>query len=114
MKATSLLGALVCTPLSSAFQLVPHGVRWPVRVSSPCRADSFLVGDGEGDSPRSWYDELGIPPWGGLSPTPIPFKSWDSLLADQLNAKSSITGRSVIEETRAIIGDAGKDYAADR
>ena len=111
MKATSLLVALVCTPLSSAFQLVPRGaagVRWPVRLSSPCRADPCLVGDGEGDSPRSWLEQLGIPPF------PNPFKSWDSLLADQLNAKSSITGRSVIEDveekTRAIFGDAGKDF----
>ena len=56
----------------------------------------------------AWLEQLGIPPF------PNPFKSWDSLLADQLNAKSSITGRSVIEDveekTRAIFGDAGKDF----
>ena len=121
MNTTSLIIALLCGPLSSAFQLQPLAHRRGVEVgvrgvvcpsssySSSRRTDTYCAGVEEGDSPRTLYERLAINLFGGIPSFPHPFKT---LLADQLNEKSSDTGRSLVEDAKAIVAAAGEDFKA--
>ena len=121
MNTTSLIIALLCGPLSSAFQLQPLAHRRGVEVgvrgvvcpsssySSSRRTDTYCAGVEEGDSPRTLYERLAINLFGGIPSFPHPFKT---LVADQLNEKSSDTGRSLVEDAKAIVAAAGEDFKA--
>jgi len=77
--------------------------------SSSRRTDTYCAGVEEGDSPRTLYERLAINLLGGIPSFPHPFKT---LLADQLNEKSSDTGRSLVEDAKAIVAAAGEDFKA--
>ena len=113
MKTTALIVALLCSPLSSAFELRPGPL--PRRVArvrgvlhpSSSRRDLLCVEEGveEGNSHHTWYERLerlfAIPSF------PKPFKTF---VADQLNEKSSETGRSLVDDATAIVAMAGEDF----
>ena len=113
MKTTALIVALLCSPLSSAFQLRPRplprrvaGVRGVVHPSSS-RRDLLCVEEGveEGNSHRTWQERL----FAIIPSFPKPFKTF---VADQLNEDSSETGRSLVDDATAIVAMAGKDFKA--
>jgi hypothetical protein len=111
MNTTALIVALLCSPFCSAYQLrLPRlvaGVRGVVHPTSS-RRDLLCVEEGveEGNSHRTWYERLfAIPSF----PKPFNFKTF---VADQLNAESSDTGRSLVADATAIVAMAGNDFKA--